>query len=116
MGVSINGIQIKTPTELKVGVFRITKSERTASGKMVMEIIAIKRRLDLRWEIIADTDLRQIMDILESKVFHTVTYPDPQKRENHTITAYVGDINQEVWQKLSGTRYWKNVSIALIEQ
>ena len=111
----INGVTIKTPTELKVGVFRITKSERLASGKMAMEIIAIKRRLDMRWEIITDVELQKIMNTLESRVFHTVTYPDPQKGENATITAYAGDINYDVWQKV-GNRYWKDVSIALIEQ
>lgn len=111
----INGVTIKTPTELKVGVFRITKSERLASGKMVMEVIAIKRRLDMRWEIITDVELQKIMNTLESRVFHTVTYPDPQKGENATITAYAGDINYDVWQKV-GNRYWQNVSISLIEQ
>lgn len=113
--MTINGINIVTPTDFKVGVFRITKSERTASGKMMMEIIAVKRRLDIRWEIISDTDLQTILNILESKVFHTVVYPDPQKGENTTITAYVGDINMEAWQKV-GNRYWRDVSIALIEQ
>lgn len=116
MAVTINSIQIKTPTELKVGVFRLTKAERLASGKMAMEVIAIKRRLDMRWEIITDTDLQQILDILDSKVFHNVQYPDPQNGETATITAYVGDINQAAWQKIAGTRYWQDVSLALIEQ
>lgn len=116
MAVLINGVQIKTPTELKVGVFRLSKAERLASGKMAMEVIAIKRRLDMRWEIIADSDLRTILDILKGKVFHTVQYPDPQNGETATITAYVGDINQAAWQKIAGTRYWKDVSLALIEQ
>lgn len=116
MAILINSIQIKTPTELKVGVFRLTKAERLASGKMAMDVIAIKRRLDLRWEIIADTDLQQIMNILDGGIFYTVQYPDPKDGETTTITAYVGDINQTAWQKLAGTRYWSDVSLALIEQ
>lgn len=114
--MKINGTTIKTPTNLKVGVFRITKAERLASGKMAMEIIAVKRRLDLSWEVIDDASLQQIIGLLESKVFSTVTYPDPQGGEATTITAYVGDVAQEAWQKLQGTRYWRGVSIALIEQ
>lgn len=116
MPMYIDGVPIKTPTELKVGIYRLSKAERTASGKMVMEVIAIKRRLDLTWEIIADDDLSTILDVLESKVFHTVTYPDPQSGESHTITAYVGDITQEAFQRRAGKRFWRNVSIALIEQ
>ncbi len=114
--MQINGTTIKTPTDLKVGVFRITKAERLASGNMAMEIIAVKRRLDLKWAIIADTDLQKIFNILESRVFHSVTYLDPQGGETATITAYVGDISQEAWQRLKGIRYWRDVSIALIEQ
>ena len=116
MAVTINGTQIKTPTELKVGVFRLSKSERLASGKMAMEIIAIKRRLDMTWAIISDTDLRQIMSILDAGVFYTVAYPDPKNGESATITAYAGDINQSAWQRLAGTRYWKDVSLSLVEQ
>ncbi len=116
MPLLIDSIQVKTPTELKVGTFRITKSERLASGKMSMEIIAVKRRLDLSYAIIKDTDLKQIMDLLELKVFHTVTYPDPQKGEANTITAYLGDTGQQAGQRIVGTRYWQDVSIALVEQ
>lgn len=112
----IDGVTIKTPTELKVGVFRLSKAERTASGKMVMEIIAIKRRLDCKWSIIKGSDLKRILDLLDSKVFHTVTYPDPKTGENHTITCYVGDINMTVSQIINADRYYTDVSIALIEQ
>lgn len=113
--MTINGITIKTPTDLKVSVFRLTKSERTASGTMMMDIIAVKRRLDLSWAIISDTDLQTILNTLESRVFHTVIYPDPQGGDSKTITAYVGEINAQAWQKV-GNRYWKDVSIALVEQ
>jgi len=116
MAIYINGTLIKTPTELKVGVFRLTKSERLASGKMAMEIIATKRRIDMRWEVISQDDLNTILNKLDEKVFHTIQYPDPQNGEIATITAYVGDINQSAWQKIAGTRYWKDVSISLIEQ
>lgn len=112
----IDNTQIKTPTGLKVAPFRISKAERLASGDMSMEIIAVKRRLDLSYAIIKDTDIKQILDLLESKVFHTVTYPDPQNGEEHTITVYEGDNSQNPGQKIAGTRYWEDVTIALIER
>jgi len=116
MPMYIDEIQIKTPTELKVGIFRLSKAERLASGKMVMDIIATKRRLDLSWEIIEDNELQKILDLLDSRVFHKVVYPDPQSGEEYPITAYVGDINQEIFQERGGIRYWRDVSMALIEQ
>lgn len=115
MPMLIDGIQIKTP-QLKVGTFLITKSERTADGTMTMDIIAEKRRLDLTWPIIRDTDLQQILSLLKSKTFHQVTYPDPEYGEDRTITVYRGDVTTETGHKVEGTRYWRDVSIALIEQ
>jgi len=35
MIITIDGTQIKAPTGLKKGIFRISKSGRVASGKMV---------------------------------------------------------------------------------
>jgi len=112
----INGQTVATPTELKVGVFRISKAERLADGSMAMDIIAVKRRLDCRWEVISASDLQHLLDLLESKTFHTVEYVDPQDGETASITAYVGDVNQAAWQRKNGVRYWRDVSIALIER
>jgi len=112
----IDGVKVKSPTDLKVGRFILSKSERTASGKMVMEIIAKKRRLDCKWSIIKGSELKTILDLLDSKTFHQVTYPDPQTGENTTITCYVGDINMTVFQPINTDRYYTDVSIALIEQ
>lgn len=115
--MKINGVTILTPTELKVSTFRISKSERTADGSMVMDIIAVKRRLDLSWAVIADSDLQQIMGLLApTQAFHAVIYPDPENGETATITVYVGDTGQEVGQRVAGTRYWKDVTISLIER
>jgi hypothetical protein len=112
----IDGQTIATPTELKVSIYRLSKADRTASGDMVMEVIALKRRLDLKWAIIPSSNLAQIMGILDSGVFHTVEYVDPRNGESATITAYVGDINQNAWQQIGGSRYWRDVSLALIQR
>ena len=113
----INGQTIRTPTELKLGIYRLSKADRTSDGTMVMEIVAIKRRLDLKWTIISESDLRSILDNLESRTFHTVEYPDPQGTGGTaTMTAYTGDINQSAWRRVGDTRYWRDVTLALIEQ
>lgn len=115
MPMLLDGVQIKTP-HLEVGSFLISKSERTADGTMTMDIIAEKRRLDLTWPLIKDVDLQQILSLLKSKTFHTVTYPDPEYGEDRTITVYRGDVTTQAGHRVAGTRYWTDVSIALIEQ
>lgn len=69
MPMLLDGVEIKTPN-VEVGSFLISKSERMADGTMTMDIIAEKRRLDLTWTIIKDTDLQQILSLLKSKTFH----------------------------------------------
>jgi hypothetical protein len=115
MPMLLDGMQIRTP-QLDVGTFVISKSERMADGTMAMDVIAEKRRLDLHWPLIKDVDLQQILSLLKSKTFHTVTYPDPEHGEDHTITVYRGDAKSVPGHRVAGTRYWTDVSIALIEQ
>ena len=115
MPMLIDGIQIKTP-KLEVGGFEISKAERTSDGTMTKDVIAEKRRLDLTWPLIKDTDLQQILSLLKSKTFHTVTYPDPEHGEDRTITVYRGDAKAAPGHKVEGTRYYTDVSISLIEQ
>lgn len=115
--ITINGQQIANPASVELGKFKLTKSSRSSSGLMNMDIIATKRKIDLNWDKIAGADLKLILDILDGQVFHQVAYPDPQGAGGQsTITAYAGDITQRAWHQLNGVRYWENVSIGLIER
>lgn len=115
--LTIAGVQVANPTEMKVGRFDLTKASRTASGKMVMEIIATKRRLDCSWKLIKDADLQTLIDtIIAHKPFFQVTFPGPGGVDE-TMTAYSGDINASLWHRDGdGVRWWEDVSISLIEQ
>ena len=113
--IKIAGTLVTTPSELKVGRFDITKSNRTASGKMVMELIATKQRVDCAWKMVTDTELQIIIDtITANKPFFSLEYPDAG--ETKTITCYSGDIVTSLWHTKNGIRYWDDVSIGFIEQ
>ncbi len=113
--LKIAGTTVKTPSDLKVGRFDISKSERASSGKMVMEIIATKRRVDVVWKMITDNELQKIIDtITANKPFFVLEYPDAGGSK--TITCYSGDIVTSLWHTKNGVRYWEEVNIAFIEQ
>jgi hypothetical protein len=113
--LKIAGITVKAPTELKVGRFDLSKSGRTASGKMVMELIATKRRVDVVWKMLTDSELEKIIDtITANKPFFTLTYPDAGGTKS--MTCYAGDIITSLWHTKNGVRYWEEVSIGFIEQ
>ena len=111
----IAGTKVARPADIKVGRFDLTKSNRTASGKMVMEYIATKRRVDVVWRYIPDADLQVILNLLAvNKPFFTLEYPDAGGQQ--TMTCYAGDINTSLWHTINGVRRWSEVSISFIEQ
>ena len=113
--LKIAGVSVKAPTELKIGRFDLTKSSRTASGKMVMELIATKRRVDVVWKMLPDNELQKIIDtITANKPFFSLEYPDAGGTK--TMTCYAGDIVTSLWHTKNGVRYWEDVSIGFIEQ
>jgi hypothetical protein len=113
--LKIAGVSVKAPTELKIGRFDLTKSGRTASGKMMMDIIATKRRVDVVWKMIPDDELKKILDVINAnKPFFSLEYPDTGGTK--TMTCYAGDITTSLWHTKNGIRYWEEVSIPFIEQ
>ena len=113
--LKIAGVSVKAPTDLKIGRFDLTKSGRTASGKMVMELIATKRRVDITWKMLPDNELQKIIDtITANKPFFSLEYPDAGGTK--TMTCYAGDIATSLWHTKNGIRYWEEVSIPFIER
>ncbi len=113
--LKIAGVSVKAPTDLKIGRFDLTKSGRTASGKMVMELIATKKRVDITWKMLPDNELQKIIDtITASKPFFSLEYPDAGGTK--TMTCYAGDIVTSLWHTKNGVRYWEEISIPFIEQ
>lgn len=82
---------------------------------MVIEVIATKTRVDARWKMLKDGDLKIILDLIASnKPFFPLEYPDVGGSQ--TKTCYTGDITTSLWHTINGVRYWDEVSIPFIEQ
>ncbi len=117
MAVLIDGVKIKDTADIRVSPFEIKKTERTASGRLVADVVAVKRSVRIGYSMIWDTDLKKIMDLLSTGVFHQLTYPDVQKGEAHTITVCLdGTVDAQSWRRFGDRRVWKDVTIPLIER
>lgn len=117
--IYINGTKIKTPTALNIETYNLTKSGRTASGLMTMDLVAKKAKLNLTYEVLSGDDLKTILSLIDgTQMFFTVKYPDEDGVEK-TITCYAGAIPRDRFRGSSrpgDSWYWKNVNFALIEQ
>lgn len=116
MIIKVDGTTIKSPHKIKYGKFRLSKSGRIASGKMVMDIIAKKTRIDLTWLAISGDHLKAILDLLDANTFYQVEYPDPENPDAQTTkTMYVGDIAADLW-RTEGKRVYRDITLPFIEQ
>lgn len=116
MIIKIDGTTIKSPHKIKYGKFRLSKSGRIANGDMVMDIIAIKTRIDLTWLAIRGSHLKIILDLLEANTFYSIEYPDPEDTTVQTTkTMYVGDVNTELVIP-DGERIYKDFTIPFIQK
>lgn len=114
MDIRINGITVATPTNYRVERYKITQAERTASGDMVMDVIAKKRKFTLEYAAITGSEMNRILDILDTDAaFFELSYPD--RGVISTATVYVGSINQTL-HRTDGDWIWTDVEFALIER
>ncbi len=113
--LKIAGHRVPNVADVQVGSFDISKADRSASGKMLMDIIATKKRVDVTLHMIKDADLKQVLDAIENnKPFFSLTFP--YAGGTRTMTCYSGDILTSLWHTKNGIRYWEEVTLSFIEQ
>lgn len=113
--IKIDGVEIPTPSDFRVGIQDISKAERNARGTMIIERIATKRKLELAWNYLTKEQLQQVLNAV-SPVFFSVEYPDPQDGEMRTGTFYTGDRTVGALDYQNGNIRWKDIKFNLIER
>lgn len=112
--ITIDGVQIKTPSEFSVEKYKLTKSGRVASGLMKMDIIAKKRKFLFSYDIIDSVELEKITAVVDGdKAFFPIVYTENGTQK--TATVYSGAIKAKKHREGSKW-YWTNVTFDLIEQ
>ncbi len=76
------------------------KSSRNTKGRLYRDRIATKRKLELEWGILTDTECKKILNAVAPQEF-TVEFIDAQKGAM-TCTMYAGDRNPKVMTTSSG--------------
>ncbi|MBT9168275.1 MAG: hypothetical protein DDT19_01620 [Syntrophomonadaceae bacterium] len=110
----LNAVLIPSPTECASSTEMIERVARTASGRMVAEVVAIKLVIQLRYDLLSASELHALRSRLAARVFHTLRYPDPPD-ERTIIIKYKG-ISYSLWRRVDGERYFQDVNIEVIEQ
>lgn len=114
--IKINSTTIKTPQSFSVGISDLDgESTRVASGDLVRDRLAVKRKLEVGYGALTPTEISAILTAIQDEFF-TVEYPDPMTGSLQTKTFYVGDRTTPMYSNINGEPLWENLSFNLIEK
>lgn len=113
--IRINGVVIATPKSYEATVSDLDgESNRNANGELVRDRIAVKRKLNLEWGPLSQSEISTLLRAVSS-VFFTVTFPDPELGVI-TKTMYVGDRTAPAYQYVNGEVKWQGLKMNFIEK
>lgn len=103
--LKVNGVFIPDPSKLQWGIQSVSASNagRSMDGKMHVELVTRKRKLELEWAGIDFAATAEILKAVKSETFN-VTFWDAEENKNLTKTFYVGDRSAMVNSYVEGQR------------
>ena len=117
----INGAKMPTPAleGMTISSEKIWSSDtgRTASGKMVGTIVAVKATVKIKWPALTPAQVKTIEDAVSDKdnPFVPMKYTD-MTGATVTKTMYFGTPSYTVYSWAEGRQYLKDVTVDGIEQ
>lgn len=103
-------VQLSTDDE----IIWSSSTGRTASGKMVGDVVAEKKTLNIKWGVLTESELYLIKNKLKSG-FIPITFHDDGT--DITIKAYRGTLSKEHIGRLSdGIYYYRSATVSIIQQ
>ena len=119
--LSVDGVQLPTPAleGLTISTKKIWSANTgrlESSGEMAGTIVALKRKLEIKWPEMTMGDARIIENAVSSaEAFHELQYTD-MTGKTETITVYFGDISYTIYAFSIGVQRIKGVSVSAIEK
>lgn len=113
--IKVNGVEIPTPSTYQPTLNDIGKADRNANGTMILEIITTKRKLEMSWSYLSQSDLAFLFQSIAG-TFFTVEYPDPEDGTTKTGTFYKGDRSAGAIDYKDGVMRWKDCKVNFIER
>lgn len=114
--LKVNGVAIAAPKTFSVEINDIDgETSRNARGDMLRDRIATKRKLNLEWPALTNSEISAILKAVKD-VYFSVEYPDPEEGTNLTKTFYVGSRTAPMYNYNNGNPKWENLKMNFIEK
>lgn len=113
--IKINSVTIPTPSDYSVSLEDIVKAERNANGSLIKEIIATKRKIEIAYKFLSQSDWSSLLSKIQGNFF-TVEYPDPLTGALRTGTFYAGSKSAGAIDYRNDAMRWKDCKVNFVEQ
>ena len=115
--LTMGGANLPAPSALKISLIDVSaQADRTASGLAVIDRIADKRRIHLKWALMTAAQMQSLLTASGSGAFFSVTYPDPVTAASRTATVFAESRAAGILRMIDGSPVWTDVEITLTER
>lgn len=113
--IAISGIKMPSPCAMQAELISIgSEEQRSASGRLVCDRVAVKRRLKLQWAALSGADLRKLLCAADG--FFTAEYPDPLSGETRETVFYASACKMNALRMNAGGAVWTDIGMEWTEQ
>ena len=109
-------IEFPTPVEVQYTISTLdsNSSGRNQAGKMFRDVVADKRKIQVKWGALSATDCATVLQAIDEPSFD-LKYPDAHDGDWRTMTCYVGDRTTPAFRLYAGAWCWVGLSVSFIE-
>ena len=113
---TINGVNVTQPAEVSYNRYDLDSEDsfRSLSGEMQRDRVAVKVKLECRWNGLTASEMSTLLGSM-TEVFFSISYYDPLEGQT-TKTFYVGDRSAPVYSVAGGRILFKSFSANFIEK
>ena len=110
--MKLNGIEIPTPeTDVQIDEIEISRAERTVSGRLVKDIIAIKKTFTLSYAGLLPADALTFINAYHNG--NPVIFQYEDVTGTHSVEVYIQSLPRSVYNPKP--EYTKDITIVLEE-
>lgn len=115
--LTVNGVEMPSPSSMKVEIFDVGSfGERSASGRLVSDRIAVKRKLALKWACLTPEQLGRLLGAVGQAAFFEVGYPDPETGGAGSMVCACSERTAGVLMIRDDRPVWTDVEMEWIER
>ena len=112
MKLKLNGTEIPTPErDIQIDEIEISRAERTASGRLVKDIIAVKKTYTLQYAGLLPTDALTFINAYRTGEPVTFEYEDVEG--SHSKKVYIHSLPRSIYAPKP--QYTKDITVTLEE-